>query len=122
MSTQGTAPTPNHQDNYHQGIFDFIKNPRAAHFLPRKIKLERRMIDYFYERHYSGKAAKEGGVPAYDHWVLVVKYGSRILYLTIAIDKFSDWYYSENPAVKGGRIWKWEGREFSFRKNRAKIR
>jgi hypothetical protein len=45
------------------------------------------------------------------------------LYLSgVHLDKFSDWYYSENPAVKGGRIWKWEGREFAFRKNRAKIR
>jgi hypothetical protein len=115
--TTPAVPPANHQDNYNQGIFDFVKNPRSAHFFLRKIKLERRMVDYFYERHFFKK-------DVFDHWIVVVKYGSRILYLSgIHLDKFSDWYYSENPAVKGGRIWKWEGREFAFRKNnRAKIR
>lgn len=79
------------------------------------MRFERRLVDYFYEKLYEKK-------DSHRHWVVVVKYGSKTLYLNTALEKFSDWFYSDTILVRGGHAWEYKNRISGHKKYRNKPR
>ena len=77
------------------------------------IRLERRLVDYYSERLYEKK-------DSYRHWVVVVKYGSKTLYINTTLDDFSDWFFSDNILVKGGHAWEYKNRISQHKQYRNK--
>lgn len=68
------------------------------------IRLERRLVDYFYERLYEEK-------DSHCHWILIVKYGSKIIYLSDSIENFSKWFFSDSILVQKGPNWEYKNRK-----------
>ena len=79
----------------------------------RYIRLERRLVDYFYQKLYEKK-------DSHRHWITVVKYGSKTIYLNADLKEFSSWFFSDSILLDGGHAWKYNNRRFEYTKYRNK--
>lgn len=75
------------------------------------MRLDRRIVDYYYEKLYVKK-------DSHRHWVVAVKYGSKILYLNTTLEEFSDWFFSDSILVNGGHAWEYRNRKAQHAKYR----
>lgn len=94
-------------------VLDGIPDNQGAKRHYDLIRLERRMVDYFYQKLYEKK-------DSHRHWVTVVKYGSKTLYLACKLEEFSNWFYSDTILCEGGHAWHYKNRVTEHKKYRLK--
>ena len=79
----------------------------------KPIKLERRLVDYFYERRWHKK-------DSHTNWAVVVKYGSKKIYLNATLEDVSKWFFSDSICISGGHAWEYKNRKSKHSKYRNK--
>lgn len=108
-----TDPSPSTVNSNVWKVLDGKPDYQGAKRYYELIKLERRLVDYFYEKLYEKK-------DSHRHWVTIVKYGSKTLYLACNIKEFSNWFFSDTILFEGGHAWHYKNRVTEHNKYRLK--